>query len=219
LHCFNPKVARDARIIVFSSTRADRIQHIWKMDLDGGSLVQLTNGAGEAIWAVSPDGKAILMFRVNEPGLWKAPLAGGSPIKIADLANFAKYSPDGRHLLVNAVRENAGRSRLRLEVLPSGGGAPIRTIDLPSGASIFSTRPAGRSRAGWTPSGDGLTYIREVDGVGNIWTQPLVGGEPRPITNFKSGQIAEYDFSPDGKQLFFTRDEVSTDVVLITNFK
>ena len=75
--------------------------------------------------------------------------------------------------------------------------------------------PAHRADAQW-----GRTdYIREVGGVGNLWSQSLAGGEPRPISDFKSGRIWEYDFSTDGKQLFFTRGEVSTDIVLITNFK
>jgi tricorn protease-like protein len=34
-----------------------------------------------------------------------------------------------------------------------------------------------------------------------------------------SKNVTSFGISPDGKQLFFTRDDVRTDVVLITNFK
>jgi Tol biopolymer transport system component len=220
LRAFAPKVARGSHTIAFTGRRADGIPHIWRMDLDGGNLVQLTNGDGEAVWALSPDGQTMITVKPGEPGLWKTPIAGGSAVKIADrFLNLAKYSPDGKYVLVLAIEGAAGRDRQKLEVIPADGGAPIRIFDLPVGASAFSSRPAGKSKAGWMPSGDGLIYIRELDGVGNLWSQSLAGGEPKPFTHFESGKIAEFDFSPDGRQLFFTRDEVSTDVVLITNFK
>jgi Tol biopolymer transport system component len=220
LHSFGPRIARETGTIVFTATRADGVPHIWKMDLDGGNPVQLTHGGGEAVWDVSPDGKTMLTVKPNEPGLWKSSLEGDSSIKISDSRpNVAKYSPDGRSLLTLDGEDEAGRTRWRFVVRPANGGAPTRKIDLPAGSSVIGARPAGRSVAGWTPSGDALICIREVDGVGNLWNQPLTGGAPKPITDFKSGRISEYDFSPDGKTLFFTRDEVRTDVVLITNFK
>jgi Tol biopolymer transport system component len=39
----------------------------------------------------------------------------------------------------------------------------------------------------------------------NIWRQNLAGGAPKPITNFDSGQIFDFDWSRDGKQLALTR--------------
>ena len=58
-----------------------------------------------------------------------------------------------------------------------------------------------------------------MDGVSNIWSMPLSGGEPRQLTDFTSGGISLYRWSVDGKQLVFTRGDVTTDVVLISNFK
>ena len=90
----------------------------------------------------------------------------------------------------------------------SQGGRWIRSADWPDGTHVQ-----------WAPSGDALTYIHDVDGVSNIWSMPLAGGKCHQITDFTTGSIAEYTWSVDGKRLVFTRGEVITDVVLITNFK
>jgi Tol biopolymer transport system component len=39
------------------------------------------------------------------------------------------------------------------------------------------------------------------NGVSNIWQQKLTGGPPKQITNFESGQIFDFDWSRDGRQL------------------
>ena len=64
-----------------------------------------------------------------------------------------------------------------------------------------------------------MTFIRDSGGVHNIWRLPIAGGPQTRITDFKSGTIQEYEWSIDGKQLIFTRDETHSDVVLITNFR
>jgi Tol biopolymer transport system component len=178
------------------------------MDADGGNLAQVTNGVGELPRDVSPDGRTLMFQKMTEPGLWEVSLSGGSPVKILDQNAFAWYSPDGRYVVLEVVRDEGGRSRRKLEVIPAEGGAPIRSLDPPQGSWIQ-----------WAPSGDAVTYIRVVDGVANIWSQPLTGGQPRQITDFKSGGIADYRWSADGKQLVFRRGDLTTDVVLITNFR
>jgi Tol biopolymer transport system component len=95
-----------------------------------------------------------------------------------------------------------------MQVFPLEGGPAIHTIPFPEGLTIR-----------WTPTGDGLTYSRETDGVSNIWKQPLDGTPPKPITDFKTGQIFSYDWSPDGKQLILSRGQVTSDVILITDFR
>jgi hypothetical protein len=39
------------------------------------------------------------------------------------------------------------------------------------------------------------------------------------LTDFKDQLIANFAYSPDGKQLAFSRGEVNRDVVLISGFK
>ena len=71
----------------------------------------------------------------------------------------------------------------------------------------------------WAPDGRVLTFLRwtGVNTPPNLWSQSLSGGLPKQITHFPDGIIA-YDWSPDGKQLVYTRSAPTRDVVLISNF-
>jgi len=57
------------------------------------------------------------------------------------------------------------------------------------------------------------------NGVSNLWEQPLAGGDPKQLTNFASGDIFDFDWSADHKRLLLTRGSLSSDVVLLRNFR
>ena len=64
-----------------------------------------------------------------------------------------------------------------------------------------------------------MLYIDTRGGVSNIWMQPLDGGPPRQVTDFKSDRIFGFEWSRDGKQLALARGTESSDVVLISGFR
>ena len=64
-----------------------------------------------------------------------------------------------------------------------------------------------------------MVYINTLGGVSNLWSQPLAGGTPRQITNFKSDRILTFAYSPDGRQLAFARGSHTSDAVLISEAK
>jgi hypothetical protein len=74
-------------------------------------------------------------------------------------------------------------------------------------------------RTRWAPGGEAIDYVLTRNGVSNIWRQKLAGGSPKQITNFESGQIFDFDWSHDGRQLALTRGIESSDVILINNFR
>jgi len=61
--------------------------------------------------------------------------------------------------------------------------------------------------------------VKTNGGVSNLWQQPLDGGAPKQITDFKSEQIWNFAYSRDGKQVAFARGETTRDVVLINDLK
>jgi Tol biopolymer transport system component len=71
----------------------------------------------------------------------------------------------------------------------------------------------------WTPDGHALTYIDTEGGVSNIWSQPLDGGKPVPLTHFKTGRIFNFAWSRDGKWLALARGTAASDVVLISDVR
>ena len=206
---FDASVSRDGGAIAFGSLREDGLIHAWKVDRDGGNPVQITHGKGEDVQDISPDGSWLTYTSLGDPGLWRVSLAGGIPTKLAESSLGAtEISPDGKWITYSAYQEQGGRSWRGVVVLPAEGGKPRKSFLWPDG---FQLR--------WAPSGNALTYGREVDGVGNLWSQPLDGGRPRQITSFTSLQIFSYDWAPDGKQLVLSRGQETSDVVLITDFR
>ena len=57
-----------------------------------------------------------------------------------------------------------------------------------------------------------------MNGVDNIWEQPVAGGPPKPVTHFTSDRIFGFDWSRDGR-LALSRGTEPTDAVLIKNFQ
>ena len=51
--------------------------------------------------------------------------------------------------------------------------------------------------------------------VGNIWVQAIDGSNGRQITNFTSGTISAFRWSPDGKSLVVHRKHHNSDIVLL----
>src|SRR5262249_33307053 len=67
----------------------------------------------------------------------------------------------------------------------------------------------------WSADGESLVYVVTVDGVSNIWRQPVRGGSPRQLTHFTEGRIFETAPSPDGNYLGYVRGIDSSNLVLI----
>ncbi len=82
-------------------------------------------------------------------------------------------------------------------------------------STLNLTLPA---RMRWTPDGRAVTYIGRQDGQADIWSQPIDGGEPKRITNFKADDIFSFDWSRDNK-LAISHGTSESDVVLIRNAK
>src|SRR5439155_18931047 len=119
----------------------------------------------------------------------------------------ADISPDGKRIALSQFVQEGGLLRRHLVILPAEGGKPtMKTIPWPDGDSLR-----------WAPSGDALTYVKELDGVGNLWSQPLDGSAPKQVTQFTNLQLFSYAWAPDGKQLFLSRGQNTSDVVLISD--
>lgn len=56
----------------------------------------------------------------------------------------------------------------------------------------------------WSPDGKEIAYIQYKDDLSYIYTMQIPNGSPKQIANFES-QIANLQFSPDGKHFSFTK--------------
>lgn len=199
-----PSVSPDGRYIVFVSTRSGS-QHIWRMDSDGTNLRQMTNGIAELSPLVTPDNRWIV-YQNNDFRLWKISIDGGASQQITNgLASQAAISPDGKLIACRYREEDL--SPFKLGLIDFETGKTVKTIDIPPTNLLLH----------WSADGRAVLYVDLRGGVGNIWSQPIDGGTPRQLTNFKSDLIFGFDMSKDGRQLAVSRGTVSNDVVLIAD--
>jgi serine/threonine protein kinase/Tol biopolymer transport system component len=208
----NVSVCGDGRYMVLMSLHSGRSASIWRIDASGGNLTQITQGARDAVPFCSPDGKW-LVYNSAEAGIsttWRIPIDGGTPQRLTEVNSYSPtISPDGESVAYFLGEGSAASFRIRLAVIPASGGATLHEFDV-------LPRQYGKLR--FTPDGQALAYsVLDDHGVANLWAQPLSGGPPRQITDFKTEKIFDYAWSRDGKQLAVSRGETSRDVVLLTD--
>ncbi|MDT7602585.1 MAG: hypothetical protein QOF61_582, partial [Acidobacteriota bacterium] len=205
-------VTPDGRHIIFDSERSGTLQ-IWRIDIDGGNLKQITTGAGAFGPSCSPDGKWVVYTTFNSAGfnIWKSPIDGGEPVQVTGkYSRLPSVSPDGKLVACYFTDEQSHTEKIAL--IPFDGGEPVKMFDIPQ-TSI-------RAHAvRWTPDGRSLTYIVSRGLLSNIWAQPVDGGAPRQLTDFKTGRIFSFDWSRDGKWLACSHGMIESDVVLIKDFR
>jgi serine/threonine protein kinase len=210
-----PVITRDGRYLIFVSDRSGTA-NIWREDIDGTNPRQLTNGSGEAYPSCTPDGKWVLytFLGAGKPSVWRVSIDGGAPEKIIDgYATNPVVSPDGKSIACS-YREQPN-ARMKIGLFSIDGGKPIRTFDM-GGMLVFDSASFTLK---WTADGRALTYVRTTGDVSNLWSQPVSGEPAKQLTSFKSSRIFSFDWSPDSQQLILSRGTVTSDVVLISNFR
>ncbi|HMK29236.1 MAG TPA: hypothetical protein VK473_06075, partial [Terriglobales bacterium] len=65
------------------------------------------------------------------------------------------------------------------------------------------------------PGKNAIAYTITLEGVSNLWVQPLDGGAMYQLTHFPSDTITSFEWSPDGKSLAVSREHDVADVVLL----
>ena len=187
---------------------------IWRTEADGSNPVQLTKGGHDWAPTCSADLKWVYYFNGESQQLRRVPLNGGksellTKTEVPDSTIIGLYgvSPDGKLLAYPVL------------VGESGTNQKIVIFDLTSEPAlqgrVLEADPHISGRVRFTPDGKAVAYPIRDKGVDNIWIQPLTSSPRRKITDFKSEQIADFCWSPDGKSLGVLRSQPDSDVVLI----
>jgi len=216
----DPSVCGDGRYIVYSTYREQKVG-IWRMDADGSNPIRIADEIVALSPQCSPDGKWVIYLRGASMTPMRVTITGEKPPEeIAQspalwIGSVLAFSPDGMRFAYVAESEaptvlspSASRPN-QLKVLAFDGGVVLKKFDWP--ASVGDPR--------WAPGGEAIDYVLTRNGVSNIWRQNLTGDVPKQITNFDFGEIFDFDWSRDGRQLALTRGTESSDVVLISNFR
>jgi TolB protein len=208
---YSPVATPDGESIVFVSNRSGAT-NLWTMRLDGSSAQQLTRGGADTQPDVSPDGRWVVYNCGRFPAaVCRIPIDGGDAEKLSrDLDDLhgagPAISPDGT----------------RIAYLTPDNGTEIISID---GGDVLGQQPAYTAQDWnvdrWTPDGKNLTHVYWNDGVPNISTIPVGGGEDDDVQRTfldHRDYIHAFAWSPDGTQLVIATGGESSEVVLLEGF-
>jgi Tol biopolymer transport system component len=182
--------------------------------------VRLTDGQVDRSPAVSPDGRWVVYSSLagvagGRMTLWRVPVEGGTPQQITDrMAYEPQVSPDGKWIayaysdLPNIeILYNIPANKIA--VIPFDGGEPVKVFDIKPSTTIEPTLR-------WSRDGSSLLYSVTQSAITNVWSQPLDGGPPRQVTDFKEKLITTFNVAPDGK-LVCVRGVFPRDAAVITD--
>ncbi len=183
---------------------------IWLADRDGKNARQLTHGSHDLDGFCTPDGRWLSYFDYAKNQIVRMPVAGGeAKVIFTGQVACSDASSDGKRVLVCYF---GGQPRTRR----------VAVYDLESGKQLqeMEADPEGTGAGRFTPDGKALAYARwPVGEMMNLWTEPLGGGQRKPLTFFKNDpkptNILDYAWSPNGKWLALQRARPESDVVLL----
>jgi eukaryotic-like serine/threonine-protein kinase len=219
----SPSVSPGGRYILFSCVTPAHGSYggkrgVCRMEKDGANLKILSVESSPNDPQCTPDGRWVVYAAPSSTKwsvLWKIPIDGGAAIQLNDdISTQPSISPDGRFIACFYLDEqtNTQTSQMSIAILPIEGAPPRK---------IFKTLATANRFAGirWTGDGRALTYVDSLNGYSNVWSQPLDGGPPKRLTDFKGDQALSFDWSPDGKRLVILRGAAVSNVVSIANFR
>jgi eukaryotic-like serine/threonine-protein kinase len=216
-----PSACGDGKHLVLGLNQVDHGVSIWRADLDGSNLKQLTRSSADMWPNCSPDGQSVYYADISgdQPQLMKVGIDGGASVHLSgDMLRFGVASPDGKSLA--AIYSPDPTKPPKIAVLDATSGEIRSTYDPPAGLAEGIN---GGGTLAWTKDGRAILFVVTRNGVSSLWAQPVaapgqIQPSPRQIMIFGPGYIWGYALSPDGKQIVSSRGAPITDAVLLSHF-
>ncbi|HYL84140.1 MAG TPA: protein kinase [Candidatus Angelobacter sp.] len=208
-----PSACPDGHTLVFEmfqhNVSGRRAWDIYRAESSGGNLKPLTSNHSSGRPVCSPDGRWVYFKDFSTRWLMRVAVDGGTPQKVSDIVpSYGVYdiSTDGATVAFNTESVSGGREEKIVEVATDGGQLR-REIHLQKESNFFTIR--------YSPDGKAVVYSVRENGVDNLWSQPLDGSPGKWLTAFKTEQLGDFLFSPDGSKIAVVRGHTDSDVVLL----
>jgi predicted Ser/Thr protein kinase len=177
---FLPAISRDGNLVAYSSDRAgDGAHDIWVRHINRPEPVRLTrHPTDDWMPRFSPDG-SLIVFRSERDGggIYVVNALGGNERRIAPRGLFARFTPDGGHVVYAEDPDFAPRGLVRIFRVSVEGGVPE---PLAEGFGVW--RPPASTGPICSPDGRFVLFSgTPLDGPrqADWWVAPVAGGEPR----------------------------------------
>ena len=195
---YAPQISRDGQYITYISLTDSAYGICVRQIATGTVLHLLPNKPGIAIWAlaIAPDNSFLYYILKNEDSdranLYRMPLLGGLPFKIAEFADGGlTLSPDGKQVAFVRVDRNAHRSTI---VVVNNDGTHERTIYPIEFESLYFSLD-------WSPDGKSFAaVIKRSESGHEYWYMtelPIEDGSEHPIGERSNFKIIRAQWLPD----------------------
>jgi DNA-binding winged helix-turn-helix (wHTH) protein/Tol biopolymer transport system component len=187
-----------------------------RANLDGSNPAALVTTGDVVSATCSSDGNQVFYASMKRPQkIRRMPVEGGAPVEIAVIPGDGmmgrfNISPEGKNIAYAYHNlSEAPAPGWNVDVIPIDGGPAERILNVPAGISALC----------WSPDGGGVQFLLTRNGTTNVWEQRLAGGPPKQISGFTSGQMFDFNWSPDHSRLLMLRGDTKSDVVLYSNLR
>lgn len=194
----------DGGSIVFSSTGAGGMYHLWRIPVAGGKRRQLSAGENAYYPSLSRKGKRLVFGRrLVDANIWRIARADSSvggrdtAMKLIDstrMDHSPRYSPDGGKVAFVSSRT---------------GAAEIYVCDRDGAGQQKLTSLGGSGKPNWSPNGLFITFQASSGGNEDIYAVSANGGRLRRLTQHASGNVCP-SWSSNGKWVYFGSDRSGT---------
>ncbi len=172
-------VSSDGKFMAFVSSR-DGTARIWLKQLASGEEVALT--AGRDFWPqISPDSGSVLFRRAEKDrtDLYRVPLVGGEPRRLASNIDLAGWSPDGKRIALGRSHDRGSQ----LLLIPAEGGEEQLLLDRDTGVRTLD----------WSPDGNSLLLVTaaRVNSISStaLETVEVATGKSRELYRLPAGSV------------------------------
>jgi Tol biopolymer transport system component/imidazolonepropionase-like amidohydrolase len=203
-------------LLLFSHAMAeapDENDEAWSVSEPPGEWRAITIDTRETSWSdvdVSPDGRMLVFHMLGD--IYLVGIDGGEAVALTDGIEWniqPRFSPDGRQIAFISDRDGAENIW-------------IMDVDGENPTQVSKERDHLLHNPAWSPDGDYIAarkgYVsRRSIPAGSIWLYHRGGGDGIELVERLHGDqsqknIAEPEFSPDGRYLYFSQDVTSGEI-------
>jgi len=221
-----PFLSPDGKRVAFLSDRWGTRQ-LFEAELDREGLVasgvrQITfHTESLSPWGYTPDGSGMVALAYRDDAsesssnmrMSRRPILVSMRERKAESLVFdapafsPSLSPDGKKVLfASGIEERGLEFRKRHEWSKTQYSGDIWMYDRDSGAFTPVVKSHDNCTSPiWTPDGKSFYYLRDADGVRNLYFRSLETGEERQITHFRDDHIFCPSLSRDGRTMVFAK--------------